>query len=211
LFYAACIVFIFVVFGSVCALAGISFLKVLRLIKDEIVLVFGTASGEVAFPRLVTKLEQAGCSEAVVGFVLPAGYSFNLDGTAIYMSMAVGFMAQATDTRLSLSQQLAILAVLLLTSKGGTTVAGGAFVKLAATIQSVRVLPLSGLGLLFGVDRLMAIAIALTNVIGNSVAVLAIAKWENAFDPEKFRACLGPTARQTAPVSSASLAHREGD
>ena len=152
LFYAGCLFLVVVIFGITCRLAGLSLFKVLRLIKDEIVLVFGTASGEVAFPRLVMKLEQAGCDEAVVGFVLPAGYSFNLDGTALYMALAVGFIAQATDTPFSLSQQAAALAVMLLTSKGGTTVAGGAFVKLAATLQSVRLLPLSGLGLLFAVD-----------------------------------------------------------
>ena len=137
------------------------------------------------------KLEQAGCDEAVVGFVLPAGYSFNLDGTALYMALAVGFIAQATDTPFSLSQQAAVLAVMLLTSKGGTTVAGGAFVKLAATLQSVRLLPLSGLGLLFAVDRLMAIAIAVTNIIGNVVAVLVIARWENALDRRRFDAAVG--------------------
>jgi len=188
LFYAACIVFIVVGFGSIAAMARLSLWNILRIIKDEIVLVFGTASGEVAFPRLVTKLKQAGCAEAVVGFVLPAGYSFNLDATAIYMSLAVGFIAQATDTPFTLGQQIAVLGVLLLTSKGGTTVAGGAFVKLAATLQSVRMLPLSGLGLLFGVDRLMAIALAVTNMIGNTVAVFAIARWENALDDAMFLA-----------------------
>ena len=192
LYYAACLVFIVVVFGGIMALSGVSLAKLLRLIKDEIVLVLGTASGEVAFPRLIFKLKDAGCSEAVVGFVLPAGYSFNLDGTAIYMAMAVGFIAQATDTPFSLRQQLAVLAVLLLTSKGGTAVAGGAFVKLAATLQSVRVLPLDGLGLLFGVDRLMATAIATTNIIGNAVAVVAIARWEGALDIARFDACLTP-------------------
>ena len=191
LFYAGCLFLVVVVFGITCRLAGLSLFKVLRLIKDEIVLVFGTASGEVAFPRLVMKLEQAGCDEAVVGFVLPAGYSFNLDGTALYMALAVGFIAQATDTPFSLSQQSAVLAVMLLTSKGGTTVAGGAFVKLAATLQSVRLLPLSGLGLLFAVDRLMAIAIAVTNIIGNVVAVLVIARWENALDRRRFDAAVG--------------------
>jgi aerobic C4-dicarboxylate transport protein len=190
LFYASCVFFVLVVFGAICLYTKISIFKVLQLIKDEIVLVLGTASGEVVFPRLVQKLERAGCDEAVVGLVLPAGYNLNLDGTAIYMAMAVGFIAQATDTPFSLTEQLAVLLVLLLTSKGGTTVAGGAFVKLAATLQSVRVLPLNGLALLFGVDRLMATAIATTNVIGNVVAVLAIAKSENALDHIRFEDCL---------------------
>jgi aerobic C4-dicarboxylate transport protein len=193
LLYAGCLILVVVVFGFTCRLASLSVFQVLRLIKDEIVLVFGTASGEVAFPRLVVKLEQAGCDEAIVGFVLPAGYSFNLDGTALYMALAVGFIAQATDTPFSLGQQAAVLAVMLLTSKGGTTVAGGAFVKLAATLQSVRLLPLNGLGLLFAVDRLMAIAIAVTNVIGNAVAVLVIAQWENALDRAKFDLAVGTT------------------
>ena len=188
LFYATCIGFVLVVFGAVCRLAGLSVFRVLRMIREEIVLVLGTASGEVAFPRLVQKLRQGGCDEAIVGFVLPAGYSFNLDGTAIYLALAVGFIAQATDTPFSLSQQLVVLGVLLLTSKGGTAVAGGAFVKLAATMQSVKVLPLSGLPLLFSVDRLMSIAIAVTNMIGNCVAVLAIARWEGAFDRATFDA-----------------------
>jgi aerobic C4-dicarboxylate transport protein len=188
LFYATCAAFVLVVFGVICWMAGISLLSVLRLIREEIALVFGTASGEVAFPRLVQKLGQAGCDEAIVGFVLPAGYSFNLDGTAIYLAMAVGFIAQATDTPFPPSDQIVVLAVLLLTSKGGTAVAGGAFVKLAATLQSVKVLPLSGLPLLFSVDRILAIAIALTNIVGNTIAVLVLARWEGAFDKRAFDA-----------------------
>jgi aerobic C4-dicarboxylate transport protein len=190
LMYSGCLVFVLMVFGLVCFLAGISIFQVLRMIKDEILIVFGTASSEVVFPRLVQKLEEAGCDEAVVGFVLPAGYSFNLDGTAMYLALAVGFIAQATDTPLSMGQQLAILGVLMFTSKGGTTIAGSAYVKLAATLQSVRVLPLNGLGLMLGVDRLMSTALAVTNMIGNSVAVFALAKWEDAFDRAKFDAYL---------------------
>jgi aerobic C4-dicarboxylate transport protein len=135
---------------------------------------------------LIEKLEKAGCDEAVVGFVLPGGYSFNLDGTGIQMTLSAVFIAQVSDTPFSWSQQLALFAVMLFTSKGGTTVAGGAFIKLAATLQSVRVLPLGGLGLLLGIDRFMATGSAVTNMIGNAVAVLAIAKWDKAFDREKF-------------------------
>jgi aerobic C4-dicarboxylate transport protein len=186
LFYATCIGFVILVLGVICRMAGLSLLAVLRIIREEIALVFGTASGEVAFPRLVQKLSRAGCDEAVVGFALPAGYSFNLDGTAIYLAMAVGFIAQATDMPFPVSDQVLILGVMLLTSKGGTAVAGGAFVKLAATMQSVRVLPLGGLPLLFSVDRLLAIAISVTNIIGNTVAVLVLARWENAFDRRAF-------------------------
>lgn len=188
LYWAGSVGFVLVVLGAITASCGVSIFAVLRLIREELLLVFGTASGEVAFPRLVQKLQQAGCDEMVVGFVLPAGYSFNLDGTGIYMAMAVGFIAQATDTPFTLGQQIALLGVLMLTSKGGTTVAGGAFIKLAATMESVRALPLGGLGLLFGIDRLMATATALTNMIGNTVAVIALAKWERAFDIEQFRA-----------------------
>jgi aerobic C4-dicarboxylate transport protein len=203
LMYSGCLVFVLVVFGFVCFLAGISIFQVLRIIKDEILIVFGTASSEVVFPRLVQKLEEAGCDEAVVGFVLPAGYSFNLDGTAMYLALAVGFIAQATDTPLSLGQQLAVLSVLMFTSKGGTTIAGSAYVKLAATLQSVRVLPLSGLGLMLGVDRLMSTALAVTNMIGNSVAVFALAKWEDGFDRAKFNAYLAAQrSGATAPVQA---------
>jgi aerobic C4-dicarboxylate transport protein len=136
----------------------------------------------------VQKLQHAGCDELVVGFVLPAGYSFNLDGTSLYMALSVGFIAQATDTPFSIAQQVALLGVLMLTSKGGTTVAGGAFLKLAATMEASRALPLGGLDLLFGIDRLMDTCTALTNMIGNTIAVFALAKWERAFDIERFRA-----------------------
>jgi aerobic C4-dicarboxylate transport protein len=188
LYYAAVLIFVVVVLGGICRAVGLRLLPIIRLIKEELLLVLGTASGEVALPRLLEKLQQAGVDEAVVGFVLPAGYSFNLDGTSIYMAIAVGFIAQATDTPFTLGQQLGVLAVTLLTSKGGSTVAGGAFVKLAATMQTVRALPLGGLGLLFGVDRLLATAIALSNVVGNVVATLVIAKWEGAFNQVKFDA-----------------------
>ncbi len=194
LFWASSLVFVLVILATVCALAGLSIFKLLRLIREELLLVLGTASGEVALPRLMLKLEQAGCDGAVVGFVLPGGYSFNLDGTGIYMAIAVGFIAQATDTPFSLGEQIGVLAVLLLTSKGGTTVAGGAFIKLAATLQTVRTLPLTGLGLLFGVDRLMATCTALTNVVGNVVAVFVIAVSERGFDRVKFDTYLAEQA-----------------
>ena len=190
LYWATSLFFVIVILGAVCALAGLSLFKLLRLIREELLLVLGTASGEVALPRLMLKLRQAGCDEAVVGFVLPGGYSFNLDGTSIYMAISVAFIAQATDTPFTLGQQIGVLAILLLTSKGGTTVAGGAFIKLAATLQTVRALPLNGLGLLFGIDRLMATCTALTNVVGNVVAVYVIAKSERAFDPAQLDAYL---------------------
>ena len=188
LYYVGSLLFVFGILGAICWYSRISLLGILRIIKEELWLVFGTASGEVAFPRLIVKLEDAGCDKMVVGFVLPAGYSFNLDGTSIYMAMAVGFIAQATDTPFTLMQQIGMLGVLMLTSKGGTTVAGGAFIKLAATMQTMRTLPLGGLGLLFGIDRLMATCTALTNMVGNCVAVFVLAKWEGGFDPARFKA-----------------------
>ncbi|WP_025601024.1 cation:dicarboxylate symporter family transporter [Burkholderia sp. WSM2230] len=196
LYYATSLLFVFGVLGSISWMIGLPFFTILRLIRDELLLIFGTASSEVALPRLIEKLQRSGCDEAVVGFVLPAGYSFNLDGTSIYMAIAIGFIAQATDTPFSLWQQLGLLAILSLTSKGGTTVAGGAFVKLAATLQSVRTLPLSGLGLLFGIDRVMATATALVNVVGNTLAVFTIARWEGAFDAKAFTQETGATPRR---------------
>lgn len=186
LYWATSLVFAVGVLGAVSASIGLSIFKILRLIRDELLIVLGTASSEVVLPRLIEKLERAGCDESVVGFVIPSGYSFNLDGTSIYMAIAIAFIAQATDTPFSLGQQIGVLAILMLTSKGGTTVAGGAFIKLAATLQTVRALPLNGLGLLFGVDRLMATCTALTNVVGNTVATFYIAKWETKFDQAKW-------------------------
>ena len=191
IYYASCLFLIFGVFGIITRLAGISIFQVLSLIKEEILLVLSCASGDVAFPRLVEKLECAGCDETTVGFVLPAGYSFNLDGSGIQMALSAVFIAQLTDTPFPLVQQLALFAVMLFTSKGGTTVAGGAFIKLAATLQSTRALPLGGLGLLFGIDRFMATGSSVSNMIGNAVAVFAIARWDGAFDRQKFLRYLG--------------------
>ncbi|MDE1164827.1 MAG: cation:dicarboxylase symporter family transporter [Pseudomonas sp.] len=200
-YYASTLIFIFLVLGSVAALAGLSLLKILRVIKEEAIIAMGTASSEAAFPRLVDKLKQAGCDEAVVGFVLPAGYSFNIDGACLYMACGLGFLAQATDTSLSLGQQISLLGVMMLTSKGGAGAAGGAVIKLAATLQSVKVLPMGAVGLLFGIDRILAIATSTTNVIGNSVAVFVICRWEKLFDRERFDAYLAPSnATRSAPL-----------
>jgi len=201
-YWAGSLAFVVIVFGGITAWCGLSIFAVLRLVREELLLVLGTASGEVAFPRLLQKLHQAGCDEVVVGFVLPAGYSFNLDGTSLYMALSVGFIAQATDTPFSIAQQVALLGVLMLTSKGGTTVAGGAFIKLAATMEAVRALPLAGLGLLFGIDRLMDTCTALTNMIGNTVAVFALATSERAFDIEQFRALTVPRPEPRNAVPS---------
>lgn len=203
--WATSIFFVVVVMGAMAMTVGLSIFKIIQLIRDELLLVLGTASGEVVLPRMMRKLEQAGCDQAVVGFVLPAGYSFNLDGTSIYMAVCAGFIAQATDTPFSLGEQIAMMAVMLLTSKGGSTVAGGAFVKLAATMQTVRTLPLGGLGLIFGIDRLLATALALTNLIGNALAVFVVAKWERAFSQAKFDLYL---QRQAAGMIDASGAEK---
>jgi aerobic C4-dicarboxylate transport protein len=201
LYWLTATFYVVVVLGAVTAFNKLSIFKILRLIKDELLIVLGTASSEVVLPRLMLKIEQAGCDAAIVGFVIPSGYSFNLDGTAIYMAMAVAFIAQATDTPFPLWDQVGVLGILFLTSKGGTTVAGGAFIKLAATLQTVRSLPLNALGLLFGVDRFMATCTAMTNVVGNTVASFVIAKWEKSFDREKFDLFL---AQQAAVSRSAA-------
>jgi aerobic C4-dicarboxylate transport protein len=165
-------------------MVGFSIFRFVRYIADEIFVVLGTSSSESVLPRLIIKMERAGCPPGVVGLVVPLGYSFNLDGTSIYLTLATLFVAQATDTPLSIAQELGLLAVLLLTSKGSATVTGGGFVTLAATLSATRTVPLAGLSLLLGVDRFMSEARAITNLIGNGVATLAIARWERVLDKQ---------------------------
>lgn len=181
-FYAVVVVFIAVVLGSICAVFKINLLHFLAYIKDEIFIVLGTASSESVLPRLLEKLPRFGCSKQSVGLVLPTGYAFNLDGTSIYMSMGVLFLANAYNVPLDFGQQLGIIALMLLTSKGAATVSGGSFVVFAATVAATGILPLEGLAVLFGVYRFMSIAIATTNVIGNSVATVVTAKICGEFD-----------------------------
>ncbi|HTI70521.1 MAG TPA: C4-dicarboxylate transporter DctA [Candidatus Limnocylindria bacterium] len=176
--YATCGLFVFLVLGGILRLNGFRLLPLLRHIREEILLVIGTSSSETALPRLLQTLEKAGCTKSVVGLVLPAGYSFNLDGTCIYLTMAAVFIGQATDTPMTLIDQLKILGILLLTSKGAAAVTGGGFVTLNATLAASGPLPVSGLTLLIGIDRFMSEIRAVTNLIGNSVATLVIAKWE---------------------------------
>ncbi|GJE69014.1 C4-dicarboxylate transporter DctA [Methylorubrum podarium] len=183
--YATSILFVVLVLGSVCAWSGFSLLKVLSYFKDEILITFGTCSTEAVMPRMMAKLERLGCEKSVVGLVLPTGYTFNADGTCIYLTMASIFVAQATNTPLGLGDQLVVLGVLLLTSKGSAGVAGAGFVTLAATLSSIHTVPVAGLVLLLGVDRFMNEARAVTNLIGNAVATIAVAKWEGAFDRAK--------------------------
>ncbi len=182
-FYATCVVFIFGVLGAIAHVFGFSLLKYLRYIKDEILLVLGTSSSESALPPMMEKLERAGCSRSVVGIVLPAGYSFNLDGTSIYLAMAIVFLAQATNTPLSLAQEMSLMALLLLTSKGAAAVTGGGFITLAATLSSTHNTALvAGLAILIGIDRFMSEARAITNLIGNGLATFVIAKSEGELD-----------------------------
>jgi aerobic C4-dicarboxylate transport protein len=186
-FYLTCALFIFGALGLVARLHGFSLWKFLRYIREELFVVLGTSSSESALPRLIAKLEKLGASKQVVGLVVPAGYSFNLDGTSIYLTMATVFIAQATNTPLTGLQQLTLLGVLLLTSKGAAGVTGSGFIVLAATLSSVGTLPVAGLALILGIDRFMSEARALTNVIGNGVATLVVAKWTGELDAAKMR------------------------
>ena len=176
------VVFIAVVLGLIAKFAGFSLWRFLRYIKDEIFIVLGTASSESALPRLLIKLERLGCAKQTVGLVLPTGYAFNLDGTSLFMSMGVMFIAHAYGVPLTLDQQIGILLLMLLTSKGAATVSGGSFVVFAATVTSTGILPVEGLAVIFGVYRFMSMAIATCNTIGNSVATVVIAKWSGTFD-----------------------------
>ena len=187
-FYLTCLLFIFVVLGAISKYIGFNILDFITYIKDELLIVLGTSSSESVLPRIMHKLEDLGCSKSVVGLVIPTGYSFNLDGTSIYLTMAALFVAQATNTDLTLLQQLTILAVLMLTSKGASGVTGSGFVTLAATLSVVPTIPVAGLALILGIDRFMSEARALTNLIGNGVATLAISKWENELNYDKLNA-----------------------
>jgi len=188
--YVTCFLFIFVLLGLIARANGFSLLAFLRYIREEILIVLGTSSSESALPRLMKKLENMGCGKSVVGLVVPSGYSFNLDGTSIYLTIAALFVAQATNTPLTLSQELGILAVLLLTSKGAAGVTGSGFITLAATLASTGTVPVAGLTLLLGIDRFMSEARAITNLIGNGVATVVVARWEKEFDEERAKAVL---------------------
>jgi len=168
----------------------ISLWKFLRYIREEIIIALGTRASEPVLPRMLIKMEQLGCSRAVVGLVIPAGYSFNLDGTSIYLTIAALFVAQATNTHLTLKQQLFVLLILMLNSKGAATVTGGGFITLAATLSALGTIPIAGLTLLLGVDRFMSEMRTLVNLIGNGVATIVIAKWEGQFDAERADALL---------------------
>jgi len=201
--YLTCGVFVLVGLGLITRAGGFSLWKILKLIREELFIVLGTSSSESALPLLMEKMERIGCARPVVGIVVPAGYSFNLDGTCIYLTMAALFIAQATDTPLSLAQQLGLLAVLLLTSKGAAAVTGGGFITLAATLSATSQVPVAGLALILGVDRFMSEARAITNFIGNTVATLVVAKWEGAFDATKAGKILTKPSAAISPAISA--------
>ena len=189
-FYLTSAIFVLVVLGLIARLNGFSILALLRYLKGELLLVLGTSSSEAALPALIEKMERAGCSKAVVGLVVPTGYSFNLDGTNIYMTLAALFIAQATGIELSMGEQLALLGVAMISSKGAAGVTGAGFITLAATLSIVPSIPLAGMALILGIDRFMSECRALTNFIGNAVATVVVARWEGALDADQLRMAL---------------------
>ncbi len=210
-FYATCLLFIFVVLGLIARFHGFSIWKFIKYIKEELLIVLGTSSSESVLPRMMAKMENLGAKKSVVGLVIPTGYSFNLDGTSIYLTMAAVFIAQATNTDMTLTQQLTLLAVLLLTSKGAAGVTGSGFIVLAATLSAVGHVPVAGLALILGIDRFMSEARALTNLIGNGVATLVVAKWTGDLDTVRMNQHLNQesTAEADEPerVLDATEAH----
>jgi aerobic C4-dicarboxylate transport protein len=190
-FYLTCLIFIIAVLWPICHWCRVSLLRFIRYIREELLIVIATTSSETVLPRMIAKLEAAGCEESVVGLVIPTGYSFNLDGTCLYLATAAVFLAQATNTPLSLTDQLQLLAVLLLASKGAAGVPGAAFVVLAGTLSAVGTIPVESVAIILGVHRLMSQALTPTNLIGNGVATLVIARWERALDDSRLRAALG--------------------
>jgi len=204
-FYLTALLFVIVVLGLVARFAGFSLLGLIRYIKDELLLVLGTSSSESAMPLLMEKLERAGCPKPIVGLVVPTGYSFNLDGTNIYMSLAALFIAQATNIELSLADQLLLMAVAILSSKGAAGVTGSGFIVLAATLSVVPAVPVAGLALILGVDRFMSECRALTNFVGNAVATIVVARWEKAVDPGQLAAAFRGAGGELTEVESDAL------
>ena len=203
-FYVSSLLFVLVVLGAVSRLCGFSVLKLARYLKSELLLVLGTSSSESALPSLMEKMEKAGCEKSVVGLVVPTGYSFNLDGTNIYMTLAALFIAQATNTELSLWQQITLLLVAMLSSKGAAGVTGAGFITLAATLSMVPTVPVAGMALILGVDRFMSECRSLTNFIGNAVATVVVSRWERALDTDKLaRALDGEDVPAMPPLQAA--------
>ncbi|QJE02802.1 C4-dicarboxylate transporter DctA [Massilia forsythiae] len=189
-FYVTCLIFIFGILGPIARLSGFSLFKLMRYLREEILVCLATTSSESVLPRMLTKMEQLGCKPSVVGLIIPTGYSFNLDGTCLYLASVTVFLAQATNTPLDLTQQIVLLSVLLLTSKGAAGVAGAAFVVLAATLSTVGTIPVASVALILGVHRLLSEGLTPTNLIGNAVATIVISKWEKALDMEQLQRVL---------------------
>jgi len=187
IFYATCIVFVFLVLGGIARVSGFSITRFLIYIKEEVLLVLATSSSETALPTLMEKLEELGCSKSLVGLVVPTGYTFNTDGTSLYMTMASLFVAQAMNIHLTLGQQLTIFAVSILTSKGASGVQGAAFVALVGTLMVVPTIPAAGMALILGIDRFLSMFRAIVNMIGNGVATIVVARWEKELDPDTLR------------------------
>ncbi|TAK98754.1 MAG: cation:dicarboxylase symporter family transporter, partial [Verrucomicrobia bacterium] len=203
-FYLTAIVFVVLVLGSIAWCGGFSIFRFLAYIKEELLLVLGTSSSETALPGMMEKLQRLGCTKSTVGLVIPTGYSFNLDGTNIYMTMAAVFLAQATNTPLDLKQQLALLAIAMITSKGASGVTGAGFVTLAATLAAFKTVPVEAMALLLGIDRFMSECRSLTNLIGNGVATVIISRWEGEVKPEQLRKNLADSnARDVVPTTDA--------
>jgi aerobic C4-dicarboxylate transport protein len=209
LFYATCAVFIFVVLGLIARLAGFNIFKVVSYIKSELLLVLATSSSESALIPLMEKMEKLGLSKSIVGLVIPTGYSFNLDGTNIYMTLASLFIAQALGIELTLGQQLGILVVAMITSKGAAGVTGSGFITLAATLAVVPGIPVAGMALILGIDKFMSEARAITNHIGNCIAAVVMASWENELDWDKFHAVLGGQVKAVSPIAEVPVLANE--
>ncbi len=189
-FYITCLLFVFIVLGTIARFNGFSIFKFVRYIKEELLIVLGTSSSESVLPRMMEKMELLGAKKSCVGLVIPTGYSFNLDGTSIYLTMAAVFIAQATDTPMTITQQITLLLVLLLTSKGAAGITGSGFIVLAATLSAVGNVPVAGLAIILGIDRFMSEARALTNLVGNGVATIVVARWTGELDQKQLTAAL---------------------
>ena len=189
-FYVTCIIFIVVVLGPISRLCGFSLWKLVRYIRDELLVCIATTSSETVLPRMLSKLEALGCEQSIVGLVIPTGYSFNLDGTCLYLATAAVFLAQATNTHLDLAEQIGLLVILLVTSKGAAGIAGAAFVVLAATLAATGTIPVASVALVLGIHRLMSQGLTPTNLVGNAVATIVIARWENALDQDRMKKVL---------------------
>jgi aerobic C4-dicarboxylate transport protein len=196
--YLTCLSFVLICLGLLLRYNGINIFKFLKYLREELLIVFGTASSEPVLPRMLIKLEHLGCPKPLVGMVLPAGYTFNLDGSSVYLTMGALFIAQATNTHLTFGQELLVLVVCLVTSKGAATVVGSAFITLAATLSSLKTIPVEGMVLILGVDWFMAQARAMTNMVGNGVATIVIARWENEFDAKQADRVLNETVPEPA-------------